>query len=172
MFGDSDRLQPLKIVKMSQTIDLFCSLSGNYWQIELFLLFILRICCRYNDLNLPWYLELLFLWCIVHVCWSGLDSRVVNDLLSLCSDRARHPALPLRLVGDALSAAEAGGGRTFAPASCQPVFPGVCWLHHSVVRLFLSFLPRVRPARAPSQKHPDVATSQTEMFINLSWIHP
>lgn len=37
---------------------------------------------------------------------------------SLCPDRAGHPALPVRLVGDALPAAEAGGGRTFAPASC------------------------------------------------------
>lgn len=51
------------------------------------------------------------------------------------SDRARHPALPVRLVGHALPAAEAGGGRTFAPASRRPVLPGVRGLHLSVVRL-------------------------------------
>lgn len=39
------------------------------------------------------------------------------------SDRARHPALPVRLVGDTFSAAEAGGGRAFAPASHRPVLP-------------------------------------------------
>lgn len=53
----------------------------------------------------------------------------------LCvTDRTRHPALPVRLVGDAVPAAEAGGGGAVAAASCRPVLPRVCGLHLSVVR--------------------------------------
>lgn len=55
---------------------------------------------------------------------------------SLCgSDRARHPALPVRLVGNALPAAEAGGGGAVAAASCWAVLPWLRGLHLSVVRL-------------------------------------
>ena len=54
------------------------------------------------------------------------------------SDRARHPALPVRLVGHALPAAEAGGGGTLAPASCRTVLPRLCGLLLPVVQPFLS----------------------------------
>lgn len=50
------------------------------------------------------------------------------------SDRAGHPALPVRLVGDALPAAEAGGGGTLAPASRRPVLARIRGLHLFVVR--------------------------------------
>lgn len=77
-----------------------------------------------------------------HVITMNLNVKNPSDFLSssssLCgSDRARHPPLPVRLVGNALPAAKAGGGRTFTPASCRPVLPGVCGLHLSVVRLFV-----------------------------------
>lgn len=55
--------------------------------------------------------------------------------LSRGSDRARHPAFSVRLVGDAVPAAEAGSGGTFASTSCRPVLPRVCGLQLSVVGL-------------------------------------
>lgn len=52
-------------------------------------------------------------------------------------DRVGHPALPVRVVGNAVPAAEAGGGGAVASASCRPVLPRVCGLHLAVVRLCL-----------------------------------
>lgn len=59
----------------------------------------------------------------------------LTSLLFSGSDRACDPAFPVRLMGNTLPAAEAGGGGTFTPASGRPVLPGVCGLHLSVVRL-------------------------------------
>lgn len=76
-----------------------------------------------------------------HENMMGLDT---SDLYLCVSDRARHPALPVRLVGHALPAAEAGGGRTFTPASCRQLLPRVCGLLLSVVRIFSVVLSHFR----------------------------
>lgn len=96
----------------------------------------------------PWY-------CCVHV---------LNVSFSPCgSDRTRHPALPVRLVGHPLPAAQAGGGRTFTPASCRPVLPRVCGLQLSVVSLF--YCPSVRKHSGP----PFYSVHFFFFFLNTTW---
>lgn len=41
-----------------------------------------------------------------------------ESVVVVCSDRAGHPAFPVRLMGNAVPAAEAGGGGTVPSAPC------------------------------------------------------
>lgn len=50
-------------------------------------------------------------------------------------DRAGHPALSLRLLGDALPAAQAGGGGAVAAAAGRQVFVGVRRFYLAMVNL-------------------------------------
>lgn len=52
---------------------------------------------------------------------------------AVSSDRAGHPALSLRLLGDALPAAQAGGGGALTPAAPRALLQGVRGLHGAVV---------------------------------------
>uniref|UniRef100_A0AAQ4NVQ9 mitogen-activated protein kinase kinase n=1 Tax=Gasterosteus aculeatus aculeatus TaxID=481459 RepID=A0AAQ4NVQ9_GASAC len=64
----------------------------------------------------------------------GLQRQVGHLEFGNHDDRAGHPALPLRLVGNAVPAAEAGGGGTVATTSRRAVLPRVRGLLLSVLK--------------------------------------
>lgn len=70
---------------------------------------------------------------LADLCFAALGMT----FFPVCPDRVGHSALPVWIVGNPVSAAEAGGGGAFASASCRPVLPRVCGLHLAVVRFCL-----------------------------------
>lgn len=86
---------------------------------------------------------------------TGRDVERSADARRPClPDRAGHFEVPLRVLGHAVPAAQAGGGRAVPAAARRPILTRVCRLHLQVVSLAAAqapVSPRSRSCRWPSR---------------------